>query len=92
MSERAPITVIDLWPHEFECHVCGADGCAPSSGPSYGIPIYEGEILPDDDPGEWGGVPVCPRCYFMVVGYQSQHAGRVPLHWMRRLAKGGDTA
>lgn len=63
MERRPAITVIHLRPHEAECYVCGADIYLNPEGGGFGIPIYEDEVLQDEDPGEWGGVPVCRRCY-----------------------------
>lgn len=65
MSE---VTVIHLNAFEIECIVCGCPWSYSPAGPSMGLPIYEGDILRDDDPGEWGGAPVCPRCYFVAQG------------------------
>jgi len=79
------ITSIDLSSYSIECAVCEREWVYALSELKYGIPVYEGEILPDDDPGEWGGVPVCPHCYYLVRGLQSEHKGRFPLHVVRRL-------
>lgn len=51
------LVVIDLWPIVAECCVCGA----ASSG--QGIPVFEGDILPNDHDGEWGGAPACKTCF-----------------------------
>lgn len=55
----APIQIIDLWPRESECVLCGEHlwGC------KLGLPMYEGEVVPDDWPGEWAGFDVCAPCY-----------------------------
>lgn len=52
------VVIIDLFPPQIQCWVCGA--CDLSR---WGIPIYEGRILRNEDEGEWGGVPACERCY-----------------------------
>jgi hypothetical protein len=40
------------------CVACGE----PSSG-FHGLPIFNGDIVSNDWPGEWGGVPCCEACY-----------------------------
>ena len=40
------------------CFVCDAE-----SPPRWGIPYYEGYILPNSWPGEWGGVDACQSCW-----------------------------
>ena len=62
---KAAITVIDLWPPETECIIC--DATCPLK---YGIPRYEDVIFLDDYEGEWGGAPVCKRCFYVVRGMQ----------------------
>lgn len=51
--------VIELWPTESECVVCGKFmyGC------KQGIPMYEGEPVPHDHTGEWGGFDACLDCW-----------------------------
>lgn len=34
----------------------------PSSG-HHALPIFNGDIMSNEWPGEWGGVPCCERCY-----------------------------
>jgi hypothetical protein len=90
------ITVIHLQPHEAECYVCGADIFLNPEGGGFGIPIYEDEVLQDEDPGEWGGVPVCGSCYYLTnqellaVSLAKPEAvyPRVRLADLRRLAAG----
>ena len=53
------ILVIELWPHESECWLCGRD----LVGAQHGVPFYEDLLLPNDWPGEWGGFDACRRCY-----------------------------
>ena len=40
-------------------------GCTTCSRPAdyCGVPMYEGYVLPNDWPGEWGGFPCCWRCF-----------------------------
>lgn len=61
------VVVIDLWPPEQECIVCGALGDWQQ-----GLAMYEGEIVPDDHGGDWAGFPACPPCFERNVG----HVGR----------------
>lgn len=68
MSAITPLDVIHLQSIPIECRVCQRPWSYSPEGPSFGVPMYEDEILPDDDPGEWGGMPTCPRCYFVVRG------------------------
>lgn len=46
----------------IECYVCECIWHQAQGG-SYGIPIWNGMIVANDWPGEWGGVPVCKPCY-----------------------------
>lgn len=52
--------VIDLWPHETECVLCGEWLYLKDAK---GLPMYEDEVVPDDYPGEWAGFSVCDACY-----------------------------
>lgn len=75
------ITVINLNPHDVKCHLCDA-ACEYRQG----VPIYEGMIVPDDYQGEWGGVPTCQRCYYLVRGLQAEHPGKlIPFSEVRKL-------
>lgn len=40
------------------CFVCGGE----ASG-YHGVPVFNGDLMSNDWPGEWGGVPSCERCY-----------------------------
>jgi hypothetical protein len=51
--------VIDI---EFSREPCWACRMRESD-PLMGIPVYEDLVLPNDWPGEWGGVPACPECF-----------------------------
>ena len=60
--------VIDLSAREAVCYVCNA------TCPAYwGIPVYEGYVLPNDWLGEWGGVDACVACW------QQQQALTTPM-------------
>lgn len=79
-------TVIDLNPRDFECHICGREDSYGSTG-GFGIPIYEDAIVPDDYEGEWGGVPVCARCFYLTRGVQEAHPRQlITMSLIRRLA------
>ena len=42
------------------------DSCVICDGPPsplHGVPVYEDLILPNDWPGEWGGMPACLKCF-----------------------------
>lgn len=56
---RSDVTVIRMQSLPCECWVCGDD----ATGLSFGIPVYEDWILPNDWVGEWGGVPACRECF-----------------------------
>lgn len=84
MSDK--IQIIDLHPSEADCYVCDATVLVRPRGPNFGLPIYEGDIVPDDYKGEWGGVTVCPTCYFLTRGVQSEQPGKLlPIYVVRRL-------
>lgn len=58
-TELVPVLVINMWPHESECFVCGAwlIDCRQ------GVPCYEDIVLPNDWSGEWFGHDACVGCY-----------------------------
>lgn len=60
-----PIVIIELWPQEDNCCVCDEVVLCYSAGPNYGLAMYEGEIVPEDWPGEWGGFTACWSCFNM---------------------------
>lgn len=45
----------------------GDDFCAVCDGPLEGffagIAMWNGEIVANKDPGEWGGAPCCEKCF-----------------------------
>lgn len=53
------IPVIELWPIESECCLCGKHlvGCKT------GIATYEGKPVDDDYAGEWACHDACQECY-----------------------------
>lgn len=59
---REEITYIAMQSLSIECNVCGCVWHAGRHG-SYGIPVWNGWIVGNDWPYEWGGVPVCRPCY-----------------------------
>lgn len=52
------VCVIDLWLPTAECHVCGEPTLC-----KWGLPVWNGFIVGNDWPHEWGGVPCCKGCY-----------------------------
>lgn len=79
------VTEIELTLFSIECAICEREWSYSFRETKFGIPVYEDEILPDDDPGEWGGVSVCPLCYYLVRGLQSEHKGRIQFQTVKRL-------
>lgn len=68
-------TVIRLdEPTDF-CCVCDAEVYM-----DYGLPMYEGEIVPPDWSGEWGGFTACKRCYDTFGNIKEP----LPVHLARR--------
>lgn len=65
------ILVIDLWPVVCDCTICGAE-----TSDKFGIAVYEDVIVPDNYEGEWGGAPVCARCFYITRGMQEQNPGK----------------
>lgn len=57
---KPTIIVIDLFPMWTSCAICGEDSMIASGG--YDLPMYEGKVV-NPDIHEWGGFPVCPKCY-----------------------------
>ena len=80
------INVINMQGYDIDCAVCGDGWSYSPRAPHYGIPIYEDEILPDDDPGERAGQTVCPRCYFVVRGMQETIKGRLLVKVVKMIA------
>lgn len=57
-------------PHYYDCRICVPDGSQRAADPAeyddttpYGIPVFAGDVLPNDWPHAWGGAPACPTCY-----------------------------
>jgi len=77
--------IIDLQPFEVDCRICEQTFAVPRHLPSYGIPLYEDLIVPDDYQGEWGGAPVCKGCYDTVRTMQTSQPGTfVAVHQVRQ--------
>ena len=57
-EEETVIHEVHLDAHVADCYVCNAETPA-----HWGIPAYEGYVLPNDWPGEWGGFDVCAACW-----------------------------
>lgn len=53
-----PITVIQLDLYEAVCAVC-----AVSTVPHWGIPVWEGLVLPNAWPHDWIGADACAACW-----------------------------
>lgn len=53
------IEVIELFPRESNCAICGVDvvDCR------LGVPMFEGCLVPNDWPHEWGGADACQECF-----------------------------
>ena len=79
------MTIVELWPIEADCFVCSDH----IIGPSFGIPVYEGEVLPDNDPGEWGGVAVCEPCFDSTNGCLSRLCRRVTIQEIHTFQEDG---
>lgn len=74
------VVVINLWPHESECSVCGA----PLVGCKQGIPMYEGEPVSVAWQGEWAGYDACRDCFDDYNKVQHDPALMVEWFWMKR--------
>jgi hypothetical protein len=53
------VEIIRMQALPADCWVCGGD----ATGMHHGIPVYEDQILPNDWPGDWAGVPACEGCF-----------------------------
>jgi hypothetical protein len=60
--EPIHITVIDLFPIETECGICGKPITLHWAG-NYSLPMYEGKVVNPDIQKEWAGYPICTDCY-----------------------------
>jgi hypothetical protein len=84
----ADFSVIQLHPKIVECITCEEPVVMTSIGPSYGIAFYEGEPVPHDWKGGWGGFTCCWRCHAEFELVQADDTKR--REWFRqkrRLAK-----
>ena len=54
------------------CVACGR----PSSG-FHGLPVFNGDVVSNDWPGEWAGVPCCEPCYTAHLEGRMQCADRL---------------
>ena len=83
MEVSNPVLVINLWPFVTNCGICDVDTVG-----EFSVPIYEDEIMPDDYDGEWGGMPVCPKCFYLTRGLQEQNPGKkITFSQVRHLTK-----
>lgn len=61
-----------------DCFICEGEASGKHS-----LETYE-DLLVD---GSGGYQPVCERCYYLAIGYCSQHAGAIPIHEIRLLIR-----
>lgn len=60
-NEDGPwVTVINLSVRTAQCSVCGREDLS-----QWGLPVSSetGEIVANDYPGDWGGIPACRECW-----------------------------
>lgn len=57
-TNRPNVEIINLSQHWCDCHICGAPTIV-----AWGVPVWNGMIVANDWPGEWGGVSVCHSCF-----------------------------
>jgi len=55
---KPTVKMVDLWGLEVDCILCGT-----TNSDSLFLPMYEGQVVPNDYEGEWAGMPVCRTCY-----------------------------
>jgi hypothetical protein len=79
VPERSPVVWnIRLDGPMAECHICGEE-----IPPHWGIPIYEGMVVPNAWPRDWVGVDACQACW-----QQQQHLiGPIDIGAFRRYMK-----
>jgi hypothetical protein len=61
----AKILLLELWPAQTNCVICGTD-----CGLEFGLAIYEDLIVPNNYTGEWGGAPACRPCFEQAAALQ----------------------
>lgn len=66
MSEIPAIVICEMWAGSDPCAVCEAEVVASCFGRNFGVPMFEGEIVPAAWTGEWGGFTVCERCFHLA--------------------------
>jgi hypothetical protein len=52
------VVIVNLQQHWCDCHICGEPTLA-----AWGVPVWNGFIVANDWPGDWGGVSVCKSCH-----------------------------
>jgi hypothetical protein len=57
-GEDGSSMVINMYEPWTECSVCGTE-----TPVGWGLPVWNGFIVANDWPGEWGGVPACQSCW-----------------------------
>jgi hypothetical protein len=83
------ILLISLTPYVFDCIICDEHVEQSSTAPSYGVARYEDEVVPDFYQGEWGGSPVCDRCYWIERGMHAKEPTIfIPFSRIRKVSKG----
>lgn len=66
------VLAVNLSPRERECAVCE---CIVVDGDK-GIAMFEGEPVPHDWRGEWGGFPCCETCFAEFERVQANEGQR----------------
>lgn len=75
-AERDEAIRIQLYPRETECAICDVWLIEGHDDISKGIAMFEGEPVPHDWTGDWGGFPCCRRCFDEFERVQSDERER----------------
>lgn len=57
--ETGVVLVLQLDRPTYSCGACEQE----TDEELLGIPMYDGQVLPNEWDGEWAGFPACRRCY-----------------------------
>lgn len=68
LSQQTEVVVVNLFPRESECGVCGV----PLTDCRTGIPFFEGQPVPHNWKGDWVGRDACPKCFAVYEATQHQ--------------------
>lgn len=80
----APILLIRMQSPGYESDM-PCPGCGGRASPFHGLPVFNGDIMSNDWPGEWGGAPACEACFEKHLRGELPTADRLYRHLLFEL-------